>query len=342
MSTPRAPGLANAAVFIAFALLGPLKAENLPDGVLSDIPKTASVAKWDLLYSWVDGSNQSLSLFSPYPTAAPPQIISPTWAPTRDSDPVVTGYGMRGAVGFVVPSGTFFRTDSDVRVQLKTSYVSASAAQSGDVSSTGSSFQPNAPNSIGCAGSVNCLGGLIAVDYHAWQAELKAASDMTFGPIVITPFVTFFAKNAESQQSAFDGVATSWSDLGGSFGIDSIIDITDHSLFGLRGSIGTAYRTTSFSSSQGGAQFFNEQSAMTADASGSPFLASGEANLIWKPKLGQTIKMFAGMQYDSRVPLAPGYGNYGAAPGAITFEASRIFYFGGSFKFDLDANPTRP
>jgi hypothetical protein len=94
-------------------------------------------------------------------------------------------------------------------------------------------------------------------------------------------------------------------------GARAFIEITDHSLFGLRGSIGTAYRRTSFSSSQGGAQFFNEPSAMTIDASGSPFLASGEANFIWKPKLGQIVKMFAGMFYDSRVPVTPGYGNMG-------------------------------
>ncbi len=111
--------LLSTAGFIAVALLGSAKAEDLPDAVLSEIPLTASVAKWNSLYSWADGSNQSLALFNPSPTA-PPQIMAPTWAPTGNSDPVVTGYGMRGAVGFVIPGETFAKIDSDVRMQLKT------------------------------------------------------------------------------------------------------------------------------------------------------------------------------------------------------------------------------
>ena len=342
MHMPTAGLLLSTIGFFAFAFSGTAKAEDLPDAVLSEIPVTASVAKWNLLYSWADGSNQTLALFNPNPMS-PPQIMAPTWAPTGNSDPAVTGYGMRGAVGFVIPGGTFANIDSNLRVQLKTSYVSAGATQSGDVIAAGSGLQLNAPNNTGCAGAVGCLGDLLPADYHAWQAELKAASDMTFGHIVVSPFMTLFAKNADSQQSALEGIAeTSWRDLGGSFGIDSTVDITKHSLLGLRGSVGTAYRSSSFSSTQGGALFLDEQTALTSNASSIPVLANGEASLIWKPQIWQTIKAYAGMQYDSRAPLAPdSLGNFGSGSGAITFEPTRIFYFGGSLKLDLDSNPNR-
>lgn len=240
---------------------------------------------------------------------------------------------MRGAFGFVIPGET------DLRFQLTTSYVNAGAAQSNGIIS-GSDSRLSDPN-IGCGMGADCLGGLLSgTSYRAWQSELKTASDLSFNNVSLSPFITAFAKNAQSELPVLEGTAgTGWRDLGSAVGIDSTIDITNRMLFGLRGSLGAAYRSTSFSSVQGGTLYLDQQNATTANSNGGSFLATVEANLIWKPQTWQTTKAYVGFQFDSRAPLAPDQisESGGGGGGQITYESVRSYYFGASLKMDLDS-----
>jgi hypothetical protein len=335
--------LCSATGLVLFALTGLAKADELPVEVLAEIPAAASVAQSGHLYSWVDGSPQSIKLALSNPgLMLPAQIMAPTWAPLRNSDPVATGFGTRGAVGFVIPGRTLPSFAFDTRVQLAMSYVTAGAMQPIEPSLAGSDFRLYDAGSLGCGAVAGCFGSGGATSYYNWQAELKGTTDLKFGGIVVSPSVALYAKDAQSQQSIFLGTASSnWAEFGSKLAIDSSVELTHNSLFGLRGSVGTAYRATSFTSTpiSGDASLGPGVSSGIATASGSPLLASAEASLIWKPLAWQTIKVYGGMQFDSRIPLAPDA--FGIDPGtggggAITFEPLRSFYFGSSFKARLD------
>jgi hypothetical protein len=241
-------------------------------------------------------------------------------------------------MGFVVPGGTFSNFDPDLRVQLMTSYVNAGSGQTNGVNS-GSDVRFGETNNV-CSAALDCLGSLLSgTSYRTWQTELKAASDLAFNNVTVAPFVTIFAKNAQSLSPIAEGVAgTGWTDMGGTIGVDTTVDVSNHMLFGMRGSVGTAYRSTSFSSVQGGALYVDQQSAMATNSSSNPFLAIAEANLIWKPERWQTIKAYAGVQFDSRTPLAPNQfaDAAGGSLGPITYEIARNYYFGASLKMDFD------
>jgi hypothetical protein len=328
---------------IAFGLLGVAQAEELPVGVLAEIPKSASIAQWRQLYSWVDGSYQSvqLALFNPGLTL-PAQIMAPTWSAMRNTDPVATGYGTRGGVGFIIPTGDISHVVSDVRVQLTASYVSAGAMQPGEPSRAGTDFRLYESTNLGCGAVISCFSGSgSATNFNSWQTELKGATDLNFGRIVVSPSMALFAKDAQSQQAIFLGTAYSgWSEFGGKIAIDSTIELTNHSLFGVGAGIGTAYRATSFSSAPLGDASLGPIAPSTATANSRPLLANTEASFIWKPQVWQTIKLYAGMQFDSRTPLAPdsfgGLDPGTGGSGAITFETVRNFYFGSSFKVRFD------
>jgi hypothetical protein len=322
------------------ALTGAAKSEELPISVLTDIPLTASIANWGPLYSWVDGSPQSVKLALSNPgLSASPQIMAPTWASLRTNDPVATGYGARAGIGFIAPKGSFPTPASDVRVQLVTSYVDAGVAQPLLLSQISTDLGPFGAISGGCSMGVTCLGSLAsATSYQNWQAELKGTADLSFGWLIISPSLAVFAKDAQSRQSILQGMAySSWAEYGGRLEIDLTVDITKNALIGLRGSVGTAYRATSFT----GSSVFDDPSVgqISALGTGSPVFATAEGSILWKPVSWQTVKLYAGVQIDNRVPVAPdlvGIDLGLGGPGAITYETVRNFYFGSSFRVKLD------
>ena len=301
------------------AFVAPAASEQLSDPLPIGIPASASVAQSGSYYSWIDGSKQTMNFTNSTLSA---QMMAPAWAPTHTNDPMSTGYGVRGAAGFAVPGGT---------VQFMTSYVNAGASQSIGINS-GPDFRLSETNA-GCGIGMACLDGLLSgTSYRGLQTKLKASSDATFGPVVVTPFATLFGKNAQSQQPILVGAsATGWTDLGGTIGVETTFDVASRMLFLLRGSVGTAYRSTAFAAVQAGA------GAVNANASGSPLLSTGEANFIWKPQSWQTIKAYAGVQFDSHAPVAPDqFGEPGVGGGLITYEAVRNYYFGASFKMEFE------
>jgi hypothetical protein len=266
--------------------------------------------------------------------------MAPSWSPARSNDTITSGYGARGAVGFVIPNGTFSTFNSDLRVQLMTSYVSARSADS--VASDSLLPDPTNRSCVCNAISNSITSGMPPASYQSWQGELKAASDLNLGGFIITPSVSLFGKDARSNQSNFQGSAgSSWTDWGATVGFDATLDITSKALVGFRASAGTAYRVASFS--QGGALSedgvsFGGSSATVANGISRPLLAGTEVNLIWKPQTWQTIKAYAGVHLDSRVPNAPDplsfdTGNGGS--GAITFQTVQNYYFGGSLKMEF-------
>jgi len=178
--------------------------------------------------------------------------------------------------------------------------------------------------------------------YQSWQGELKTAGDLNFGRFVITPSVSLFGKDARSDQSNLQASAgSSWKDWGATVGFDATFDITSGAMVGFRASAGTAYRVASFS--QGGAipedgVSLGSSSATVVNGVSRPLLAGTEVNLIWKPQTWQTIKAYAGIHLDSRVPNAPdpfSFDTGTGGSGTITFQTLQTYYFGGTLKMEF-------
>src|SRR2546428_11630054 len=99
-------------------------------------PPTAVTAESGGFYVWVDGSYQSIHLptFNLGPAthvgSFPPFGAGVYGGQILNLDPRVTGAGISGAVGYVLPPGSFWAFGSNFRIELGASYVHASGTTS--------------------------------------------------------------------------------------------------------------------------------------------------------------------------------------------------------------------
>ena len=317
-------------------------------------PPRAVVQQSGGFYVWVDGSYQSINL----PTydlglrLSGPGIAFLARDKAEIHDPRATGYGVNGAIGFIFPHGTFW--GSNARIEIGGSYIDADGTQSG--------LGPSNPNFIvqllaGARLAINCTPtcqttSALASDYAGWQVWGKTASDFRFGTITLTPSVAVFGgatrnRQTYSQQAVdvggppFARYAVSsdldWTEWSARLGLDAMAELGAGFALGLGGSVGTARRETSLSATDQfftGATFFS--SAITAEKSVTPFLANAEASLIFRRDPTITVRAFAGLNYDNRVPgiSTPTFTGPTGAPTSITaasikFESETSWYAGG-------------
>jgi len=312
------------------------------------------------VYVWADGSYQSVSL--PTFDLGLKRVSLPNFpdvGPLHSFNPRATGYGIAGGIGYVSPNGTFASSfGSNVRVELDFSYVHANDSQSA-VSPTHSffpslvsgiifepiSFLPLPPSAI----------SNLTTDYTAWQASLKAASDYKYRAFTLSPSVALFGGNTRNNQglsqviSGFTEAYQSnsslhWVDAGVKLGLDGKIDFATWLTVAVGGNVGVAYRDVSLAASDtvflGGGPGIN--SAISATATTVPLLANAEASVTVRPWTLAAIKVFAGLNYDSRVPgiSAPTFSGIPFAPppavhfvqgtpAGIKYEGETSYYAGG-------------
>jgi hypothetical protein len=333
----------------ALAISAPAFAADMP----VKAPPQAVVQQSGGFYLWVDGSYQSINL----PTydlgmrLSGPGIAFIAGGIAETHDPRATGYGIKSAIGFIFPHGTFW--GSNARIEIGGSYVNADGTQSG--------VGPTNPNFIvqGLAGlrfGINCTptcqtSSTLASDYAGWQVWGKTASDFKFGMMTVTPSVAVFGGATRNRQNfsqqavdtapPFASYAASsdldWTDWGVRLGLDVTAELGAGFAVGLGGSVGTARREASLSATD---QFFTGatvfSSAIAADKSVTPFLANAEASLIFRRDSTVTVRAFAGLNYDNRVPgiSAPTFTGPTGLPTSITpasikFESETSWYVGG-------------
>jgi hypothetical protein len=325
---------------------------------------TAAVSSANGFYFWLDGSHQSIHLPTynlGFKALSPGTVVA---VPSDVYDPRGTGWGIRGALGYVLPHGTLPPAfGSDARVELGGSYVKASATQS-TASPDGENF-----SLAGVAGvsvfSAICFvvchtSSALASDYAAWQANAKLASDFRLGVVTLTPSLSVFGGNTHNDQTLAQRLTNTagfaanyaaqsslhWRDWGAKVGLDAKTSVTSWMTIGLGGSVGVVSRSTSLSANDsftttsfGG---LDRAEAAVANANTTPFLANLEGNVTVTPYRSVAIKAFAGLNYDSRVPgiTAPVYlpafangvfspGNVVASPVGINFSSETSWYAGG-------------
>jgi hypothetical protein len=323
-------------------------------------PPKAVVGDYGHYYVWADGSYQEIKL----PTydlgwrrTAPVGQALDTGAAVQSHDPEATGGGFAGAIGYRLPNSFF---GSNARIELGGFYVKADDSSGGPAADRPRSTLQLLGGEVGAgcvAGSCQYTSNL-TTDYQAWQINLKAASDFKAGTATWTPSVAVFGGRTsyDQQLSAtqnFLGVTENlysaatqmrWTDWGAKFGLDARFDVTNWLAFGAGGAVGFAARDASLVGNDscvviGGGLcggFVTGISSISTSANATPLLANAEARIFITPWRNVSLKGFAGLNYDSKVPgiRKPSFGGDAGTPTSTTaagirFDNETSWYAGG-------------
>lgn len=319
------------------------------------------------IYLYVDGSYQSINLpsvenFGYRTLFFPPGNI----AATEKHDPRADGVGVRGALGYVFRDGAFpISFGSNQRIELGGSYVKANGTSSATTSAADfpmiaynlNGIVPLGAGSAGCGGATCSTPSTLTSDYRAWDIFLAGKSDFKTGLLTLTPSLTLVSgkgrtQHGLAQQLLADGApypflsggntynmnaVLDWNDWGAKIGMEARYDVNAWLSLGLGGTAGWASRSASLTASDS-LLFPGHIGPLTSSLAGSAdttaFLGSAEANVVLRPNRNISIKGFAGLKYDSRVPgiagnqFSPGVFESGT-PARIKFESETSYYAGG-------------
>lgn len=276
-----------------------------------------------------------------------------------DSD--VTGYGVRGAVGYVFPTGTFDPMFGiNARVAIGGSYIDADGTSAADTTVTDNTMYPLLLSGAGTptAFGFNCSAGAgltcstqseLDTDYRNWEVNGKLATDYKNGLLTVTPALTVFGGNSQYDQGFNQdftqrnlagvvqntGVYTArttldWDDVGARVGLSGSFALTRWLTLQAGGDIGFAYRQASFSGrdveSTTAVAVFSGAGAVSDDASETAFLANAEAGIVITPMPGILMRGFAGITWDSDVPSfsGPSFAGPISAPTSVKPAALRF------------------
>jgi len=267
-----------------------------PSDLPVNAPSGAVVKSLGGFYMWGQGGAWNAMQKPADPNAPEEQNKSQAATPEMPL-PTASSATTRGAIGYIMPPGTFSpKFGSNVRAEFGLSQTTASLPLSGGAGSM-------VYNGIPLAGCVTCGG---VAGYDATEMSAKAASDYKFDTLTLTPSITVF--NSQSQQS-FSDAAIGWRDTGAKVGLDGKVDVSEEISLGLGGSYGRASRSVSFSAPAGGGET-------------SPYLASGEAKIVYKPAEDFSLKGYAGISnYDNRLPGV-------SAEGKLEYSSASNTYYG--------------
>jgi hypothetical protein len=352
-------GIAAAALAI-----GSANAADIPAPVYK---APAAAVAHNGLYFWVDGSSQSIHLPSYTLGVHNTQASAAGGAdlgPAQAFNPRATGFGTRGAIGYVLPGGPLSPAfGTNVRIELGVSYVHATRSQSGvaDGAFSDSVLLNGATNAIafGClpGGAVTCsVASALSTNYRSWQINGTIASDYKMGQVTLTPSVAVIGGNARNQQGLAQTVrqlnpgllntanytadtTLKWTDIGARFGLTGTMDLTTWLAASLGGYVGGVGRSVSFNGSDVlvSTLLVPGASTVAGNASTTALVANAEAGLAVKVMQATTLRGFVGLNYDGNVPgiSAPSYtGNrFPAAtsttPAGIFFSSQTSYYAGG-------------
>lgn len=329
--------------------------------------KAAPVAVSGNFYVWVDGTYNRVRLPS---SSLGLHAVGPLAGGLVDNGPIQTfdnkldGAGVRGAFGYVMPGST-------LRFELGGSYVSADGS-SQQTYSTPQAFIAPVLLAGGSAGIVlSCTAGRIcptagsrASDYDAWEINGKAAWDVALGSATFSPSLAVFgatSRNREGLSQALTQIFGAlventlnyradtrlrWTDYGARAGLDVRFPVFAGWTIDVGGWIGVAQRDVKLDGSDVLATSFAfvgpTSSKLSISDDRTVFLANAEAGLSYKFTPSFTIRGFAGLNHDSKVPgvSAPTYTGSALVPGVgtaagIVYSSETSYYAGAgvSLKF---------
>lgn len=282
-------------------------------------------------------------------------------------DPKPNGSNIRGAIGYIFPTGAFSpASGTNVRAELGVSYGRAKGTQSAAAAITANNVSLSFLDGSGRNVAFVCNGGgftcttnsTLSSSYDTWQIDGKFASDFRSGGFTLTPSIAVFGGRSRNNQTLSQtfaqtggntGIYTastsvSWSDIGARVGLEGNVDVSSVMSVGLGGYAGVAGRRASLSGNDAGTDslagiVFGGASAISIGANTTASVANVEANLTFKPTPAAAIRVFTGVNYDSRVPgissptFTPLFVTRTAS--GITFQSESSYYagVGGTVRF---------
>lgn len=315
-------------------------------------------------YLSVDGSWQSVNL--PDYGIGFLKVASPTFSeagPFQTFSPHLDGYVVRGTVGYFLPpaaSDTLF--GANTRVEFGGLYGRAKGTDAGTAVYTGGGIVGLTLDAVGANGGWLCADTQVCTtssnlssEYSNWQLDGKIAGDYRWGSILVTPSLAVFGGDTHTDQTMAQTVrigqasgipsynaSTSlrWTDVGARAGLDLKVDVTPRVVVGLGGWAGFAGRHASLGATAialdpiGG--LIAGASSISSSASVTPFVANAEANVAFKWLSTLTVRGFAGLNFDSKVPgiAGPSFGTLGSpaasrTQAAVSFHSEVSYYAGG-------------
>jgi hypothetical protein len=276
------------------------------------------------------------------------------------------GYFVRGAVGYMLPPGTLNFLGANTRLEIGGLYGHASGSQtatSGVGPNVGTVFLNGSGTNIMffCVAPVFSCTAASSQDteYSDWQIHGKVAGDYRIGNVTATPSLALFGGSARNNQSLAQGftqflggvvsntgtynatTSMHWTDVGVRAGLDLKVDLTSSVAAGVGGFVGFARRNVSFSGSDFGTDtpggtVLTGGGTIATSANATPFIANLEGGVAWKWLPTLTVRGFAGLNYDSKVPgiVSPSFaGPIGLgptrSPAGISFQSETSYYAGG-------------
>jgi hypothetical protein len=303
---------------------------DLPPGV-RDIainpPPGAVVKSQGRFYIWGDAPALKPPATPPSASDTPMPMPGPDQATALNPSTTPTTEVMRGAVGYVLPGGSYSdKWGSNARVEIG----AASAKASTSLTPSANLNNPQLLNGWTLGGCTNC-NSLSSIDYEGRELSVKAATDYKQEQLTLTPSVSVFSNHSHQDfvQTSPGTSNLDWKSTGAKVGLDTKLELNKELAVGVGGNYGVAERNATLTGIDGAG----------VNSGTIPRVGNAEAKITYKPLPDKpltdfSLNTFAGVNnYDTKAPgitTPPA----GATP-AVKFSPASDFYAGAgaTYKF---------
>lgn len=311
---------------------------------------TSATAASSGVHVWLDGSYRSINLPAFSLGAHTTDGTFSDLGPVQGFKPRVTGEGINGGIGFVVPDGILpAALGSNVRIGLTGAYVQADAKQTAFAVSPGPVLMwLDGTLFFGCGCEFSSE---LVTKYSSWRVGLNAASDIHTATVTWTPSIEIIGGSARTRQTLtqFDSsqiyvsqTRLSWTDLGLKFGLGATMPITSMLEFGVTGTIAIVHRRAHLRGNDFLDDFGGADLGTSIDTSARTWavVPGGQVQLVFSPAPQLQIRAFGGLEWDSRVPgiVSPHFTpaqffTFAGDPAGIGFSGQASYFAGGGFSY---------
>lgn len=322
-----------------------------PAGVFAQTVLPSSTMTSNGVYIWLDGSYRSVNLPDYSLGVRTTDATFSDLGPVQSFKPRVTGEGINGGIGFVLPEHvlpTVF--GSNTRIGLTGSYVEADAKQTGYAMTPGP-VQTWLDGTLffGCGCE---FWSELATKYSGWRLGLNAASDVRIGAVTWTPSIEIVTNWARTRQTLTQidsseiytaNTKLNWSDVGIKLGLGMTLPVAPTVEFGLSGTIAVVHRRAHLRGNDALADIGGGVDLATSiDTSAHTWavVPGAQVQLLFNPAPQMQIRAFGGVERDSRVPgiVSPHFTpdqffTFMGSSASIGFSGQTSYFAGGGFTY---------
>lgn len=328
---------------VAAVTLSP--AAGLAQGVQPSASATASGVS-----VWIDGSYRSINVPAFSLGVRESDATLNDLGPVQRFKPRVSGEGVSGGIGFVLPDGAVPAAfGSNVRVGVSGGYVRADARQTGFTTSQWPiQMWLDGVLFFGCGCEYSSD---LVTKYSGWRFGVNGASDIRIGSVTWTPSIEFIGGRSKTRQTltqidSFEvyvaNTNLNWSDIGVKLGLGMSVPVTPAFEVGIGGTLALLHRRARLSGNDSLDDDLGPIYASSVATSATTFavVPGGKVEFAYRPHAQATIRLFGGVEWDSRVPgiVSPHFTpeqflTLTGDPVRIGFSGQMSYFAGGGFSY---------